>query len=178
MEREHFLTVIQWGGLASIIAGILRGINSLLPTSMPTATLASLYLITDIFILLGMMGLYGFQERASGLWGFLGWLLSIGGIGIIRYGAIAGANLYSAGALLFAAGLILFAVGSWLANQLPRWVSVVWILSTIVGICGYFVPGLKQLFVISGLMFGIGFSAAGLKVWSATSKQLKREIST
>jgi hypothetical protein len=53
--------LIRWGGLAAIIAGILRGINSLLPSATPTVAIAALYLLTDIFILFGMMGLYGFQ---------------------------------------------------------------------------------------------------------------------
>ncbi len=167
MERERvILTLIRWGGFAAIIAGILRGINALVPPSTPTAILNWLYLVTDIFIFLGMMGLYGFQVRESGVWGFLGWLLTIAGIGIIRYGAIARVDLYSVGALLFAGGLVVFAVGAWIANKLPRWIPAVWILSTIVGICGYFVAGLQLLFVISGLMFGIGFAAAGFKVWS------------
>ena len=170
--------LIRWSGLAAIIAGILRGINSLLPNSTPIAEIAFLYLLTDIFILLGMSGLYGFQYKESGLWGFFGFLGAIAGIGIIRYGAIFGVNLYSVGALIFAGGLILFAVGSWIANKLPQWVPAFWILSTIVGICGYFGPGLNLFFVISGVIFGIGFSGAGIKVWSAKSEQLQREIST
>jgi hypothetical protein len=79
-------------------------------------------------------------------------------------------SLYSIGALVFAAGLSLLAVGSWIARKLPRWVPIFWVLSTIVGFIGYFVPGLSLLFVISGIIFGIGFAGAGIKVWSATSK--------
>jgi hypothetical protein len=170
--------LMRLGGLAAIIAGILRGISSLVPTSTSTFVIAFLYLLTDIFILFGMLGLYGFQYKESGLWGCFGFLAAIAGIGIIRYGAISGVHLYSIGALIFVGGLTLFAVGSWIANKLPRWVSVFWILSTMVGICGYFVPGLNLFFVISGLIFGIGFSGAGIKVWSATSALLQREIST
>jgi hypothetical protein len=170
--------LMRLGGLAAIIAGILRGISSLVPTSTSTFAIAFLYLLTDIFILFGMLGLYGFQYKESGLWGCFGFLAAIAGIGIIRYGAISGVHLYSIGALIFVGGLTLFAVGSWIANKLPRWVSVFWILSTMVGICGYFVPGLNLFFVISGLIFGIGFSGAGIEVWSATSELLQREIST
>jgi hypothetical protein len=64
----------------------------------------------------------------------------------------------------------LFAVGSWIARKLPRWVSVLWILSTIVGFMGYFIPGLNLLFVMSGVIFSISFAGAGIKIWSATSK--------
>jgi hypothetical protein len=50
--------LIRWGGLAAIIAGILRGVNSFLPNFIPGVTLEFLYLLTDIFILFGIMGIY------------------------------------------------------------------------------------------------------------------------
>jgi hypothetical protein len=162
--------LIRLGGLAAIVAGILRGVNSFLPSINPNVTIAILYLLTDIFLLFGIMGIYGFQHRESRSWGFLGFLLAIVGIAIIRTGSIAGVNLYPSGASIFTVGMSLFAVGSWIAKELPRWVSVLWILSTIVGFMGYFIPGLNLLFVISGVIFGIGFAGAGMKIWSATSK--------
>jgi hypothetical protein len=167
-------TLIRLGGLAAILAGILRGVNSFVPSNAPSGAIAILYLLTDIFILFGIIGMYGFQHQESRLWGFFGFLLTIIGIAMIRTGAIAGVNLYPIGALIFAAGLSLFAVGSWIASKLPRWVSIFWVLSTIVGFIGYFIPGLNLLFVLSGVIFGIGFAEAGIKLWSATSKQLSR----
>jgi hypothetical protein len=164
-------TLIRLGGLAAIFAGILRGTNSFIPTDAPSTAVAILYLLTDIFLLFGIISLYGFQHQESGLWGFFGFLFAMIGTATIRTGTIAGVNLYPVGALTFTAGLSLFAVGSWISRKLPQWVSVFWVLSTIVGIIGYFIPGLNLLFVISGVIFGIGFAGAGIKIWSATSKQ-------
>jgi hypothetical protein len=162
--------LIRLGGLAAIVAGILRGINSFLPSSNPNVTIAILYLLTDIFLLFGIMGIYGFQHQESRVWGLCGFLLAIVGIAIIRTGSIAGINLYPIGASIFTVGMSLFAVGSWIANKLPRWVSILWVLSTIVGFMGYFIPDLNLLFVLSGVIFGIGFAGAGIKTRSATSK--------
>lgn len=156
-------------GLAAMIAGILRGVNSFLPNFLPGVAIALLYLLTDIFIMFGMIGLYRFQHRESGVWGFFGFLLAIIGIAIIRTGAISEINLYSVGALVFATGLSSFAVGSWIASKIPRWISSFWIISTVIGFIGYFVPGLNLLFAISGILFGVGFASAGLKVWSDRS---------
>jgi hypothetical protein len=161
-------SLIRLGGLAAILAGILRGVNSFVPSDAPSV--AILYLLTDIFILFGMIGIYGFQHQEARLWGFFGFLLAIIGIAVIRTGAIAGVSLYAIGALIFSAGLSLLAVGSWIARKLLRWIPIFWVLSTIVGFIGYFIPGLSLLFVISGIIFGIGFAGAGIKVWSATSK--------
>jgi hypothetical protein len=163
--------LIRLGGLAAIVAGILRGINSFLPSSNnPNITISILYLLTDIFLLFGIMGIYGFQHQQSRSWGLFGFLLAIVGIAIIRTGSISGVNLYPVGASIFTVGMSLFAVGSWIAGKLPRWVSVLWVLSTIVGFLGYFIPGLNLLFVISGVIFGIGFAGAGMKIWLLTSK--------
>lgn len=164
--------LIRLGGLAAIMAGILRGVNSFLPSSIPVVQLELLYLLTDILIILGMIGLYRFQHQESKLWGFWGFLLAIIGIAVIRTGTISGVKIYAIGASIFVVGLSLFAIGSWIAHKLPQWISVVWILSTIIGFIGYFVTGLNILFTISGVLFGVGFAGAGLRVWSATSKQL------
>jgi hypothetical protein len=164
------INLIRWGGLAAIIAGILRGVNSLLPANLPTVTSEILYLITDIFILFGIMGIYGFEHQESGLWGFCGFLLAIVGTGIIigPDGSIGGVNLYPVGSLILAAGLTLLVVGSWIANKFSRWIPILWVLSTVVGFIGYFSPGLNLLFILSGIIFGIGFAGAGVEVWSGT----------
>jgi hypothetical protein len=158
--------LIRWGGLAAMIAGILRGVSSLAPNVAAGESIALLYLVTDIFLLIGMMGLYGFQHRESGAWGLGGCLLAIGGLAIIRTGAITGLNLYPIGAVIFAMGLSALAIGSWVAGKLPRWVSIVWVVSTVIGFVGYFAPGLNFLFVVSGVLFGVSFASAGLKVWT------------
>jgi hypothetical protein len=153
--------LIRLGGLAAIIAGVIRGINSFLPGSNnPNITISVLYLLTDIFLLFGIMSIYGFQHQESRSWGFFGFILVIVGIAIIRTGSIAEINLYPIGASIFTVGLSLFAVGSWIAKK----------LSTILGFMGYFIPSLNLLFVASGVIFGIGFAGAGMKIWSATSK--------
>jgi hypothetical protein len=161
--------LIRLGGLAAVIAGILRGVNSFIPSNNPSVAIAISYLLTDIFIILGIIGVYGFQHHESRLWGGFGFLLAIIGIAIIRTGAISGVSLYPIGASTFTVGLSLFAVGSWIAKKLPRWVPVFWVLSTIIGFVGYFIPSLSPLFVVSGVIFGLGFAGAGIKVWSATS---------
>ncbi|MCY6494290.1 hypothetical protein [Leptolyngbya sp. GGD] len=159
-------TLIRLGGLAAVLAGILRAVNSFVPADASSGTVAMLYLLTDLFILFGIFGMYGFQHQESGLWGFFGFLLATIGIVIIRTGTLAGVSLYSIGALTFSVGLSLFAVGSWRARKLPKWVSSFWLISVVVGIVGYFAAGFSLLFAISGVIFGIAFAGAGFKIRS------------
>ena len=150
-----------------MLAGILRGIAAFLPATTPDAALQLLYILTDVFILLGIFALYGIQYKETGKLGLLGFLIAVVGMLVIRSSkAITGVNLYPAGSLIFSLGLILLGIRLWRANVLPSWVVGLWSLSVLVGIIAYFVPSLDLLFVVAGLMFAIGFAAAGLKLRS------------
>ena len=160
-------SLISLGGLAAVLAGILRGIASFIPATTPDAALQLLYILTDIFILLGIFALYGVQYKETGKLGFLGFLIAVVGILVIRSSkAITGVNLYPAGSLIFSLGLIILGIRLWLANILPIWVVGLLSLSVLVGIIVYFVPSLDLLFVVAGLIFAIGFAAAGIKLQS------------
>jgi hypothetical protein len=126
----------------------------------------ALYFFTDVFLLLGSIGTYGFQREEIGLTGTLGFLLQVVGalIRITRDVAILGSGAYPVGALMFAACLDLLAAGSWKGKKFPRWILIFWVLSTIVGPIGYFTGGLSVLFVVSGMLFGIAFAGGGITV--------------
>ena len=160
-------SLVSLGGIAAVLAGILRGIVSFIPAITPDVALQLLYILTDIFILLGIFALYGVQYRETGKLGFLGFLIAVVGILVIRSSkAITGVNLYPAGSLIFSLGLIILGIRLWLANVLPIWVVGLWSLSVLAGIIVYFVPSFDLLFVVAGLMFAIGFAAAGIKLQS------------
>jgi hypothetical protein len=162
--------LLRWGGRSAIFGGVLRGINSFLPIATPTLILEFMYFVTDISILFGLMAIYGFQHEESRRWGFLGFVLSIIGTGIIigPDGYISGVNMYPVGSLILAAGLILLSIGSWIADRFPHWIPIFWTSSTFIGIIGYFIPGFSLLFVISGVLFGLAFAGAGQQIVSAT----------
>jgi hypothetical protein len=159
--------LIRWGGLAAVLAGILRGIASLTPTAA-SVTLQVLYFTIDVLLLLGIVGVYEFQKQETGRWGFFGFLLAlIGASMLIGHDVVvnAVALLYPVAAFLFAVGISVLTIRSWAANTLPHWASALLITSTLLGILGYGIKGFDVLFVVSGVIFGIGFIGAGLTVW-------------
>jgi hypothetical protein len=163
MIRIH---LIRWRGLAAILAGLLRGIASFMPTAASVG-LQIFYLAIDVLLLLGVIDVYAFQRQETGRWGFIGFVLALIGAGLLLGHDVvnAVAFLYPVAAFLFAVGISVLAIRSWAANTLPRWVSALLITSTIAGILGFVVKGFDILFVISGAVFGIGFIGAGLAVW-------------
>ncbi|HXD09803.1 MAG TPA: hypothetical protein VN653_07060 [Anaerolineales bacterium] len=168
-------SLVSLGGIAAVLAGILRGIASFIPATTSDVVLQLLYMLTDLFILLGIFALYGIRYKEAGKLGFLGFLFALVGILVIRSSkAITGVNLYPTGSLIFSLGLIVLGIRLWLANVLPSWVVGLWSLSVFVGIIAYFVPSLDWLFVVAGLLFAIGFAAAGSKLrsFAATAKDV------
>lgn len=159
--------LIRWGGFAAMWAGALRTMTSFWPSTEPGVALEVLYLVIDVLILFGILGIYGFQSEHVGPSGFVGFLLAVIGTAIITgpEGSIGPVNMYVAGSLSLGIGLIFLAVGSWTPRTLPRWVAISWVASTVLGIVGA-VAGLQSLFVMAGVTFGVGFMGAGARVWS------------
>ena len=160
------IRLIRWGGLAAILAGLLRGIASFTPTAASVG-LQIFYFTIDVLLLLGAIGVYAFQKQEIGRWGFFGFVMALIGAGLlIGHDVVSSvAFLYPVAAFLFAVGISVLAIRSWAANTLPRWTSALLITSTLLGILGYGIKGFDVLFVVSGVIFGIGFIGAGLTVW-------------
>ena len=136
----------------------------------------TLYLIVDLLLLFGCVGLYEFQRVAVRFAETLGLLLEILGalILIARDLALLKPEAYPAGALLFAVGLDLFAIGSWKSRAFARWILMLLILSTVIGPIGFFIAGLTILFTVSGMLFGIGFAGAGISILRAGQPSMER----
>jgi hypothetical protein len=168
MFRIH---LIRWGGLAAILAGLLRTIASFTPTAA-SAGLQLFYFTIDVLLLVGAIDVYALQKQEIGRWGFVGFVLALIGAALLIGHDIVNALafLYPVAAFLFALGISVLAIRSWAANTLPRWASAFLITSTIVGILGFAVKGFDLLFVVSGVIFGIGFIGAGLTVWLQPAK--------
>jgi len=112
---------------------------------------------------------YGSRSEHVGLLGFVGFLLAIVGTAIIAGpdGRIGSVGMYSAGSLSIGLGLVCLAIASWRTHALPRWVAVLWILSTVAGIVGA-IAGVESLFTLAGIAFGATFMGAGAAVLRGT----------
>ena len=157
--------LIRLGSAAAVLAGALRALTSFLPPT--TDRIMTLYLIVDVLLLFGCVGLYEFQRVTIRFLETLAVLLEIlGGLVLIaRDLALLRSEVYPIGALLFAVGVDLFAIGSWRSRTFPRWILMLLILSTVTGPIGFFTPSLTVLFAASGILFGIGFMSAGISIW-------------
>jgi hypothetical protein len=148
--------------VGAILAGILRAITSFIPEATPKVFL--IYLAVDLFLVFGVIGLYGFVVRAPKLVPLLGSALMILALVALigRDLGVASANTYAGAAATFSVGLDLFAIHLLQTRMLPSWIPVAWLVSTIVGPVGFFISQLHFLFAMSGLIFGVSFAGAGV----------------
>jgi hypothetical protein len=164
---EHS-TLIRWCGLAAVLAGLLRGVGSFVPATA-SFWLQLFYLLIDLLFFFAVIGWYAYQKQETGWWGFTGFLLALIGAGLLIVNDVVNAFtnlfLYPLAATLFAVGVSVLAIVSWSVNSIPRWACALLIVSTLVGFLGYFSRGFAILFVLSGVMFGVGFIGVGLKLW-------------
>lgn len=163
-------TLIRLGGLAAILAGILRSIASFVPADPSHVKDELLYLSIDVFLLLGLIGLYASLYEKVGLSGFVGFVLAVIGIITIRsQQAMPGIQLYPLGALTFLAGLNLLVIRAFIVKRFPGWVTGVLLLSTLLGFLAFAFQKTTLIFIVSGILFGISFIGVGMHLYATAN---------
>src|SRR3569832_1251382 len=154
--------ILRLGGASAVRGGPLRIVN-VFTTSLPQATLAALYFVTDVLLLAGVAGLW-LKRR-----GKLGWCATAGlaifvlGILTIRASAF-GVGCYQLGSTIALIGLALYSFETLLRLIAAIVAPVLWLLSLAAGIAGAagFLP--LPMMAAAGAAFGAGFVAAGWQV--------------
>lgn len=176
--------LFRWSGLAVILAGILLPLPWIIQHLIGTPrnySIAAIESIGMILFMFGIMGLFGYQVKESGVSGFLGFLLIVisncillAQIWLPESGQMVGIAgvLGPLGGVTMLAGLILFGIGTWKANKLPRWTAMLWVIGWVVSMIGQILtmPGIEIgwiILVVGFVIWGIGMIGAGVKLWSS-----------
>lgn len=159
-------TLIRFGALAAVVAGILRVVSGLVPATGARDGLEWFYLVIDTLLMFGVIAVYSYQHEESGVCGLVGFVLAVIGIESIGGpdGKIGIVDVYTAGTSVIGIGMAFLAVGSWVAGRLPRYVPVLWMLSTGMGVVAVFANMSGVEFQIAGMLFGLGFVGAGVHI--------------
>ena len=157
--------MIRLCALAAILAGLLRATASFIPET--TSGIFALYFFIDLFLLGGIIGLHLTSMAAGKILGRLGFVIMCVALLVLlaRDVGVVTPRAYAGAAALFSLGLDLFAIQALRNRRLPVWIPIGWILSTILGPVGFFLPAVHFLFPISGLLFSVAFMAAGVAIW-------------
>lgn len=158
-------TLVHAGGTAAIVGGVLRVAASFVPSVGSDASLQLLYLVIDVFLLLGVLGFYELRHEDIGRVGAVWFLLALVGLNIVRSSrAIPGVDLYPIGAMVLVIALLALCVSAWKVKTLAVWVPMAFLASVIAGLVGTVVKGAGWLIILSGVTFGVAFVGLGREV--------------
>lgn len=159
--------LLRAGALAAIMGGALRIVDSFTGAVFSAHTLDWFYFATDVFLMLGLIGWYVSRFEMLGMAGAVGFAVAVTAILIIRSAFLFGPQGYMLGAALLLAGLIVMHLPSLLRREGPMLAPLLWLASAVIAAVAYFASG--PMAVIAGVLFGLGFIAAGWSLWRSAA---------
>ncbi|MGH6982555.1 MAG: hypothetical protein ACREFC_15240 [Stellaceae bacterium] len=147
-------------GAAAIVGGVLRAIDGFAFKFLTAGDSEQLFLVTDIFLLFGLIGVYAAVARDTGWTGMAGFAAAIVGIVLSRSaGGIIDA--YIVGATVCVTGVAVLGASIMARRKGAPAGPVLWILAPILGVVAYAIES-DWLFELAGIAFGLGFVLSGV----------------
>lgn len=158
-------TAYRLAGLCAVIGGLMRLITPFLPMDPRTQQL--IWLATDVFLLLGLTGIYGYSRKLLGLTGLIGFTLAVIGVLVVRSAGaeVFGPRTYGYGAVVWTVGMAVLAFPMLLRGVGHMVAAGFWTLALLIGIFSVMRPGQSWGVVAAGVAFSLGYIAAGLPLF-------------
>lgn len=158
------------GGFAAIAGGGLRVFAAIFTFAETTPALELLYFAIDVLLLFGLLTIFLHWSRHISTFGALSFAVSFIALASLvgPETEFLGINMYLLGAAVLSAGLAAFALCLLKVPVLNK-TSYFWLASFS---CGTFsiLANHQPTFLIAGILFGLGFVAAGTEILVRTDK--------
>lgn len=165
--------LMRMAGAAAVLGGGIRIAMAFVPWAPGVAWLEAVAFAIDVLLLFGLMGIYLAHRAALGWGGFAAFVLAeIGIASIVGPDTVAfGIDSYLAGVHAISVGLLLLGVVM-LLKRIEPLAAACWIASLLVGLAAGVVGQGSAGFMIGGVLFGLGFVAAGLSLLRPAAKSV------
>jgi hypothetical protein len=167
-----FRELFRWSALAAIVSGLLEMLGAagfvltaLVPV-IPDAPIWLLFFSANLFLVFGLMGIYGCQVEEIGRLGAAGFVMTT--LGMLLH---ISAFFPPSGAALFLLGALVFALANQQAGLLPSWGPWLWLAGPLFSlVAGYL--GLPLLEAgIGPALSGLGSLSLGAALLSRVRQQ-------
>ena len=140
----------------------MRIVAAFAPQHMQPAAAQLLYFVTDVFLLAGLIAIYVRCAGEIGWIGLLGFAAALIGFCAIRTQSLMGVATYPIGGALCLFGMALIGTRIPLDRRLPRIAPLLWMAALVIGVAGTYWPIMAWGVFLSGIVFALGFIAAGV----------------
>ena len=178
-------TLYRWAGIVGIVAGVLNIIVEFVPDSLGTP----LNLLVVLFALWVLTALYVRQRQASGVLGFIGYIVNTFGLGLVIGVVFAQVFVLSAldaalvgelfagttgsaalvSLVIFTLGVVLFGIALIRAKVFPKWAAVLYIVGFLPVAVSPFIPGI--IVSIGEVVASIGIIWLSYALWAGAGEQ-------
>lgn len=157
--------LIRWSGVVSVLAGLwVIGIPL---SELGSARQPWIFAVGTVLAIFALFGIYAVQVEESGVWGLAGFAIGIIGEVLLMVEGDPEEPLGMLAGALYALGLIALAIGTWRGRVFSRWVPGLWFAAIVIGLPGYAVESLMDLFLLAATVaFGLAFIVAGYELWT------------
>ena len=151
---------------ACIMSGFLRAGSSFIDYESAPESIELLYMLIDIGFILGLIGFYILYRARLGPAGQFGVIIAIIGFSIIAgpEASIYGIGIYAIGSPIVGVGILLLSI-KLLRSRLCGFSAPVALVGSVFFGAISMVVGSSAIFILSGILFGIGSIAMGQKMW-------------
>jgi hypothetical protein len=125
--------------------------------------LDQIWFATDVLLMLGVAGWYFSRAERLGTPGITGFVVSVFALLMIRSAALFGPHGYMQGAALLLAGLLVMNLLTLFRRDGTILPVMLWLASLVVAAMAFLASG--PLAAVAGVLFGLGFIAAGIELW-------------
>jgi len=163
--------ILRMLGAAAVVGGVLRIASAFIPYAPNVMWLEVLYFVIDEALLLGLIGFFVAHRERLGFVGFIAAAVAGTGIALIvgPDAMMFGVDFYRGGVLIITVGLTLLSLVILVTRAAPWWIAVAWIGAAVVGFGGAAMARAELGFLAGGVLFGLGFVAAGVATMKAAT---------
>jgi len=163
-------------GIGGMLGGLLRVITSFIPASEDPNLLQLLYVITDIGLIQGIVGIYLIERKSLSNSGHMGFAITLSALSFISgpEAEIYGVSAYEIGSLPIGLGILIFTIAQLKSGSVHKIGAYILIGSVVSGGLSILFPSFPKLLVFSGFLFGIGFFINGAYAYTYSSKHIQK----
>ena len=157
-------SLLRVSAVAAMVGGLLRAADPLFTAlHLENAALQQIWFAIDLLLLTGAAGLYLAEANRIGVIGLAGALVFLFGILLVRSAGVTvlGIGGYQAGATIALLGISVLALAM-LLQHTQITASSLWLAALLSGLMSRAGFGAAYLVALSGVLFGLGFAAAGV----------------